>query len=192
MRVAFVVFDGVTLLDLVGVYDPLTRLGLGGFIAEFTWDTVGIKPVIQDDRQLSIGVGIVGSSLAAYDLLVVPGGRVTRQLRYDQHFMNWLCTGATVPLKAAVCTGALLFGAAGFLDGLEATTHPSAWMELSDYCKVVQNARVVDQGQVITCRGVTAGIDLGLYLAKRLAGSAAAREIAAIMDYPYYREEYFI
>ena len=89
------------------------------------------------------------------------------------------------PLKVSVCTGALLLGAAGFLQGRRATTHPSAYQELEPYCGEVVRERVVDEGDVVTAGGVSASIDLGLHLVQRLAGADARRRIAAQMDYPY-------
>ena len=80
---------------------------------------------------------------------------------------------------------ALLLGAAGFLRGRRATTHPSAYKELEPYCAEVVRERVVDEGDVITAGGVSASIDLGLHLVKRLAGADARQRVAAQMDYPY-------
>jgi len=77
-------------------------------------------------------------------------------------------------------------GSAGFLKGKQATTHPNAFNELRPYCAaVVMDQRVVDEGGVVTARGVTSSIDLGLHLVKRLAGSKARVAIAKQMDYPY-------
>ncbi|MCK5913732.1 MAG: DJ-1/PfpI family protein, partial [Desulfuromusa sp.] len=95
-------------------------------------------------------------------------------------------TAAPVPLKASVCSGSLLLGAAGFLRGKKATTHPKAYTELARYCAKVSKERIVDEGDVITARGVTSAIDLGLHLVERLAGKETRIEIARQMDYPYY------
>ena len=88
-------------------------------------------------------------------------------------------------LKTSVCTGALLLGSAGFLTGKHATTHPNAFDELNPYCASVVDQRVVDEEEVVTARGVTSSIDLGLHLVERLAGSEARVGIAKQMDYPY-------
>ena len=72
--------------------------------------------------------------LDGYDLVFVPGGMGTRALQHDREFIDWLKTAAPVKLKISVCTGALLLGAAGFLRGKKATTHPSAPKELEPYC----------------------------------------------------------
>jgi transcriptional regulator GlxA family with amidase domain len=73
-----------------------------------------------------------------------------------------------VPLKVSVCTGALLLGAAGFLQGRRAITHPAAYEELEPYCGEVARERVVDEGDIVTARGVSSAIDMGLHLVQRL------------------------
>jgi transcriptional regulator GlxA family with amidase domain len=79
----------------------------------------------------------------------------------------------------------LLLGSAGFLQGRRATTHPTAYKELERYCGMVVRERVVDEGDIITARGVSSAIDMGLHLVQRLAGADARDRIAAQMDYPY-------
>jgi len=103
----------------------------------------------------------------------------------DTSFIEWLQTCESSQLKVSVCTGALLLGAAGFLKDKRATTHPSAFRELKPLCGRVLRERIVDEGDVVTAAGVTAGIDLGLYLVEKLAGRAARVQIARQMDYPY-------
>jgi cyclohexyl-isocyanide hydratase len=118
-------------------------------------------------------------------MVVVPGGFGTRALVHDAGFIQWLKTCEPCKWKVSVCTGALLLGAAGFLKGKRATTHPSAFRELEPFCVSVLDARIVDEQDVITGRGVTSAIDLGLYLVQKLAGSEARARIARQMDYPY-------
>jgi len=186
MHAAFVLFDGLTALDFVGLYDPLTRLHSMQIMPDFHWDVCGLSKEVTDDRGLRLRIDKVGHSLSGYDILLVPGGFATRQLRKNVAFLDWLRTAAPIPLKASVCTGALLLGAAGFLAGQRATTHPNAFQELGKYCEVDTGVRVVDSGPVVTARGVTAGIDLGLHLVSRLAGPQAALRVAAQMDYPHF------
>jgi cyclohexyl-isocyanide hydratase len=119
-------------------------------------------------------------------LLFVAGGFGTRTLQHDNEFMEWLKSAAPVKLKTSVCTGALLLGAAGYLRGKQATTHPSALKELAPYCSAVLTKRVVDEGNVITAGGVSSSIDLGLHVVERLAGADARARIAAQMCYPYH------
>ena len=185
MTAAFLLYDNLVALDLIGAYDPITRLGSMDVIDGFEWDLCALDGPVTDDRGLRLTPDRVGTSLSDYDLLVVPGGHGTRRLRRDEAFLDWLGTAAPVPLKASVCTGALLLGAAGYLEGRRATTHPNAVDELAPHCAQVVGDRVVDEGPVVTARGVSAGIDLGLHVVGRLAGPGARARIAEQMDYPY-------
>jgi transcriptional regulator GlxA family with amidase domain len=185
MKAAFVVFDRMTSLDFIGFYDPVTRLKSMKIIEDFEWRVCSTTRSVVDDRGLRIEPDATGEPLDAYDLLFVPGGFGTRELQHDSRFIDWLKTARAVPLKVSVCTGALLLGAAGFLRGRRATTHPSACKELEPSCGLVVRERVVDEGDIITAGGVSASIDLGLHLVQRLAGVNGRERIASQMDYPY-------
>lgn len=183
MKIAFVIFNEMTAIDLVGVYDPLTRLKTMDFISDISWDVCAFKPTVRDSAGLRLVPDKVGGSLAGYDIVVMPGGYGTRRLINDAAFLAWLATAADCPLKVSVCTGSLLWGAAGFLEGLPATTHRRAYETLQPFCAEVRSERIVDAGKVITAGGVTSGIDLGLYLCAKLAGPAARDSIARQMEY---------
>jgi transcriptional regulator GlxA family with amidase domain len=185
MKTAFIIFDRMTALDLIGVYDPLTRLKSMSFVPEFSWQMCAFTKGVSDDRGLRFIPDTIAESLAAYDLIVIPGGMGTRSLRYDRAFIEWLQSAEPVKLKTSVCTGSLLLGAAGYLAGKRATTHPNAFEELEPYCAAVENRRIVDEGSVITARGVSSSLDLGLHLVERIAGGEARTRIAKQMDYPY-------
>jgi cyclohexyl-isocyanide hydratase len=185
MKAALVVFDGMTMLDFIGFYDALTRLPRMGFMPDFTWNVCALQPQVSDEQGLRLLADRVGGTLAGFDLLYVPGGMGTRKLQHDTQFVSWLATASGAELKVSVCTGALLLGAAGFLRGLTATTHPSALKELEPYCAKVVRERVVDQGSIVTGGGVSTSIDLGLHMVERLAGSDARDKVARQMDYPY-------
>jgi len=185
MRAALVVFDGMTFLDFVGFYDAVTRLRSMKIMDDFDWSICSLACRVTDDRGLTIEAQVVGEGLGGYDLLFVPGGRGTRRLRRDSGFVEWLKTAEPVPLKTSVCTGALLLGAAGFLRGRRATTHPRLYRELKLCCAEVIEQRIVDDGDVITAGGVSSAIDLGLHVVAKLAGAATRDLVAAQMDYPY-------
>jgi cyclohexyl-isocyanide hydratase len=179
----FVIFNGMNSLDFIGAFSAITQLRI--FFPEFRYEVCAPTSEVADDRGLRIVPTQAGLTLADFDLLVVPGGRGTRSLRSDEAFLEWLQTGAQVPLKVSVCTGALLLGAAGWLKGRNATTHPGAYDLLAPYCSAVVDDRVVDTGDIITGRGVSASIDVGLHVVKRLAGPEARVTVARNMDYPY-------
>jgi len=187
MKAALVIFDHMTYLDFVGFYDPLTRLRSMNVLADFEWRICSNRERVTDDRGagLTLLADSVLEPLSAYDLLFVPGGYGTRRLQDDGRFMEWLRTAGPVPLKVSVCTGSLLLGAAGFLRGKRATTHPSSLKELEPFCAAVLGDRIVDEGDVITGGGVSAAIDLGLHVVERLAGLDARSRIAAQMCYPW-------
>jgi cyclohexyl-isocyanide hydratase len=183
MKIAFVIYDRMTALDFVGAFDPLTRLKTMGFMPEVEWDVCALSREVCDGSGLRFVASKPGGTLGGYDLLVVPGGYGTRELVSDAAFMEWLGTAADCPLKASVCTGSILLGAAGYLRGLRATSHPLAYEALEQFCREVSRERVVDEGGVVTAGGVTAAIDLGLHLCERLAGRAAREKIREQMDY---------
>lgn len=193
MKVAFIIFQGMTLLDFAGVYDAVTRLNTMGFLPDLQWDICAHSEEVWDERSCSPGSqGLsvkpmqVNSSLSGYDIIIVPGGFGTQPLANDESFIAWLKTAESCLLKVSVCTGSLLLAAAGFLAGKRATTHPAMFDELRDRPQVeVVGQRIVDEGDVITARGVTASIDLGLYLCEKLAGRDAKEAIRQQMDYPY-------
>jgi len=184
-RIAFVVYDRMTVLDFIGIYDPLTRLKSMGFLPALTWDVCAMQPVARDDRGLSLNATRFNEPLGGYHILVVPGGFGARTLKDDPRFVTWLKTAAPADLKVSVCTGALLLGAAGFLRDKRATTHPAEYDALRPYCAEVVEKRIVDAGNVITAGGVTSAIDVGLYVVERLAGPDVRHKIARQMDYPY-------
>ncbi|MCP3027703.1 DJ-1/PfpI family protein [Halobacillus sp. A5] len=182
MKVAFVIFEDLTALDFVGVYDAVTRLKTMNFIPELEWEICSFTERVVDGTGLTFTPTKVNEPLDTYDMIIVPGGFGTRRLVGDRTFMEWLKTSKPCKLKASVCTGSLLYGSAGFLNGKSATTHPSAFENLKKYCTVVDD-RIVDEGDVITARGVSSSIDLGLYLCEKLAGHEAKEKIRIQMDY---------
>lgn len=185
MDAAFCVFDGMTMLDFVGAYDPISRLeGRSGPTVEC--DVCARSEAIEADG-FRLDVDRIEPDLGEYDLLFVPGGFATRELRHDEEFIEWLRTGTDCEYLTSVCTGSLLLGAAGFLEGKTATTHPNAVDLLKEYA-VVSDDRVVRDGNVITARGVTASIDFGLYVAEALSDAETREAIATQMDYPYGQE----
>jgi len=185
MKIAFVVFNGLTTMDFIGIYDPLTRLKTMGFMPDLGWDICAYTDIVKDDRGLVMVPTAIQEPLQSYDVLVVPGGYGTRTLVQDKNFIEWIKTAEPCKLKVSVCTGALLLGAAGFLRDKRATTHRSAFQELEPFCQKVLDHRIVDEGNIITARGVSSGIDEGLYVVERLAGAEARSKIARQMDYPY-------
>ncbi|OKP82503.1 thiamine biosynthesis protein ThiJ [Paenibacillus helianthi] len=185
MRIAFVLFDGITFLDFAGFYDVIRRLGAYEAGQGLEMDICGFTGQVEDEQGLVVQIGKVQPDLGQYDLVFVPGGMGTRKLLDDEPFISWLRGAEEVPYKVSVCTGSLLLGAAGFLQDRWATTHPSAYELLEPYCEQTVKTRIVQDGKVITGGGVSASIDLGLYIMSLLAGEAAMLAVKKQIDYPY-------
>ncbi len=183
MKIAFIIFNDITWLDLVGIYDPITRLKHMGFINDLEWDICSYTNSVADHYGLSVNPTKIKTSLEAYDVIIVPGGYGTRTLVHDEGFINWLRTAEKSSYRISICTGSLLLGAAGFLQGKKATTHFSEYENLKPYCAQVSKERIVEDGNAITAGAVTSSIDLGLYLCNKWAGAEAAATIRARMDY---------
>jgi transcriptional regulator GlxA family with amidase domain len=184
VKIAFIVYPDMTALDFIGIYDPISRLKAMSFIDEdISLDICAYTGEVRDNNGLRFMPDKVGHTLGCYDMVIVPGGFGWRKLAKDNGFLTWLKTAARCPLKASVSTGALLWGAAGFLADKRATTHPGALDYLRDYCSEVVDQRIVDDGDIITARGVMAAIDLGLYLCEKMAGREVKEEIKSQMDF---------
>ena len=117
-------------------------------------------------------------------MIVVPGGIGTRALLKDERLLDWI-RGAheTSTWTTSVCTGSLLLAAAGLLDGLDAATHWGAWADLGALGVRPTARRVVEEGKIITAAGVSAGIDMALTLAARIASDDIARAIQLEIEY---------
>lgn len=195
-RIALVAFEGMTLLDLVGPLDALSRLETMQIDATSSCEVVAMtcagathlrpaeraRPLVWAACGAELTATQFRPSLGRYDVLVVPGGPGTCALEHDADAIAWVASFPANRLTASVCTGSLLLGAAGRLSGRRATTHHTMLAELARFGAIASRERVVDEGQLVTAGGVTAGIDLGLHLVERLAGREAYAAIAAQME----------
>lgn len=184
MNIAFIVYNQMTMLDFIGAFDPITRLKELGYMPDLKWKIVAETDIIKDANGLIIKADLISPDLSDFDMIYIPGAK---EICRKESFIKWIKTAEKCPLKVSVCTGSLILGLAGFLKGKKATTHPNAYDELATYAEVIENKRIVDEGDVITARGVSASLDLGLYLCNMLAGHKATIHIAGIMDYEHYK-----
>lgn len=183
MKIAYILFDDITLLDFIGIYDPLARLKSQDHLPDLSWDLCAFTPSVRDSFGLEVRIDRVKNDLGDYDMIIVPGGYGTRSLQNDPEFISWLQTAGPAGKKISICTGALLLGAAGFLSGHRATTHFNEYQQLGQYCAEVVKERIVDDGMVITAGAVASSLDLGLYLCRMLAGESAAEQVRESMAY---------
>jgi len=181
MHIAIGVYDEFTSLDAMGPYQVLQHVPG----AEVVWCAAEAGIVRDDAGLLRMEVERTFDDVPRPDILVVPGGFITRKLARERHpIVDWIAGAHEhTTYTTSVCTGALLLGSAGILDGLEATTHWAAYDDLASYGAVPTEQRVVEQGKIITGAGVSAGIDMALTLAGRLAGDEVAMAIQLAIEY---------
>lgn len=182
-RIAFIVFNDITLLDLIGVYDPITRLKSMNYLPDLHWDICAMEDQIKDNFGLTVAVDKVKPDLSQYDTIIIPGGFGTRPLKEDLAFIEWIKGAHEAQYKISVCTGALLLGAAGFLKGRRATTNASAVELLRPFCQDIRTEKVVEDGNIITAGAVSSSLNLGLYLCEKWAGKDARVLIQEKMDF---------
>ena len=183
MKLAYIIFNGVTWLDLIGVYEPVSKLKSNKYLPELEWDICSFTEMAEDIFGLAVKPTKVRLPLHDYDAIIVPGGIGTRKLQFDSSFLNWIQSAAQCKYKISICTGSLILGAAGFLKDKKATTNFQEYETLKPYCREVVKDRVVNDNNVITAGAVTASIDLGLYLCGLWASQEAAEDIRKRIDY---------
>jgi putative intracellular protease/amidase len=180
MDIAIPLYDGFTALDAIGPYEVLSRLP--GARVRFLGHEAGA--VRTDNDMLSLNVQGGFEELPSPEVIVVPGGLGTRALLEDQRILSWLRSAhERSEWTTSVCTGSLLLGAAGILDGLEATTHWLSMGTLEGLGAIPTSRRVVEQGKVVTAAGVSSGLDMALVLADRIAGPVVAQAIQLAIEY---------
>jgi transcriptional regulator GlxA family with amidase domain len=183
MKLAYIVFEGITWLDFIGIYDPVSRLKSLNYLPDLSWDICSYSAIAKDNFGLEIKPTKIKNQFSDYNAIIVPGGWGTRQLQFDTGFINWIKTAEKVKHKISICTGSLILGAAGFLKNKTATTNFNEYEALKPYCKKISTERIVEDGDVITAAAVTASIDLGLFLCRKWVGTEAEQAIRKKMDY---------
>jgi putative intracellular protease/amidase len=173
-------FDGITALDIVGPYEVLQRLP--GADVKFVARSTG--EIRTDNTFLALVADYSLDEVTRADVLVVPGGFATRALEREEPLLEWIrAIDTTTAWTTSVCTGSMLLAAAGLLEGKEATTHWASLERLKQYGAIPTGRRVVEQGKIMTAAGVSAGIDMGLTLAARIAGDEFAQGIQLGIEY---------
>jgi transcriptional regulator GlxA family with amidase domain len=191
-RIGVLLFDGVEELDAVGPWEVLASWTREH--PEDGWDVSCFSPAGRDvlaANGLLIGAHHSAGEVPPLDVLIHPGGIGTRRLLRDEDHLDWLrAQRAAVPLLAAVSTGSLVYAAAGLLTRRRATTHWATVNLLSEIDPTVipdVDARFVDDGDLLSSAGVTAGIDLALHLVARLAGTDRAQAVERGLQYEPHR-----
>lgn len=190
LTVGIYIFDEVEVLDFAGpfeVFSTASRMGVkASGNAPFRVELLAKAATVRARGGLVVSAHHLLSAAPEIDVLLVPGGVVTAELE-DPELIAWIAkTAPRAQLTAAVCTGAFLLAAAGLLDNKRVTTH---WEDLDDLrrlfpaLQVESGARWVDEGNIVTSAGISAGLDMSLHLVRRLAGPDIATATAKQMDY---------
>jgi cyclohexyl-isocyanide hydratase len=179
MHIGMLLFPGLTQLDLTGPHEVFHRIP--GATVHLVWKD--LEP-IRADSGLAIVPSITLADCPQLDIVMVPGGFGQIALMDDAEVLAWLrAQAAHAQYVTAVCTGSLLLGGAGLLDGYRATTHWAFTELLADYGAIHAPGRVVEDRNRITGGGVSAGIDFALVLAARIAGDRVAQSIQLGIEY---------
>ena len=182
MQIAAVLFPRLTALDLIGPYETLQRLP--GATVTFVGHRRG--EVRTENGFLGLTVDAAFDEVMQPDVVIVPGGVGTRALMGDQVVLDWLrAVHPTTRYTTSVCTGSLVLGAAGLLNGLTATTHWSVLNALEALGATPTSQRVVEHldRRIITAAGVSSGIDMALRLAELLVDETAAKAMQLAIEY---------
>jgi transcriptional regulator GlxA family with amidase domain len=181
MQIAIGLYPGFTALDAIGPYAVFTNVP--GVDVVVCADRKG--PLADESDLLHFDLMHTFDEVPEPDVLLVPGGLITRRIAAEGGpIVDWIRSAhETTTYTTSVCTGALLLGAAGVLDGLPATTHWKAYDHLSTYGAQPTEQRVVIEGRVATGAGVSAGIDLALTLVDRLHGAEVAQAVQLGIEY---------
>jgi transcriptional regulator GlxA family with amidase domain len=179
MKIAFLFYDGMTALDAIGPHEILCRLP-----GAAVYRVARHAGPIQTDSHLILTADYSLSDILQADVLLVPGAGNAATLRDQPEVLEWLRSiHAKTTWTTSVCTGSLILGAAGILSGLRATTHWAAFERLKSWKAHPTQARFIEEGKVITAAGVSAGIDMALYLAAKIAGEKFAKSIQLGIEY---------
>ena len=179
LKIAILLFDDFTALDVVGPYEVLSK------IPNSKVYMVAVKPgLYKDIKGLQISADYSLKDIGNPDILIIPGGFGIDSLLNNQEIISWL-QDAYISSKwtVSVCSGALLLGAAGILKDCKATTHWNRKEQLAKYGANIQNERYFKDGKIITSAGVSAGIDMSLYLLSLVVNENYAKAVQLGMEY---------
>ncbi|WP_201274651.1 DJ-1/PfpI family protein [Mycolicibacterium sp. CH28] len=187
-NIGIVLFDDVEELDAIGPWEVLSA-----WVLRFPDDGYAVSCLSRSGGLVRCAKGLVVQAHHSFadapplDVLLHPGGQGVRPRLQDDEWLEWVRRqGDTVPLMTSVCTGSLVYATAGLLSHRPATTHWASldWLATIDpTIDVRREERFVDDGDMITAAGVSAGIDMALHLVARLAGVERAREVRRYIQY---------
>ena len=178
-KIAMLLFDNYTALDVVGPYEVLSK------IPDSKIYMVAVKPgIYKDIKGLQLSAGYSLKDIENPDILVIPGGFGIDSVLNNRGILNWIRNAHKISTwTVSVCSGAILLGAAGLLENRKATTHWNRKEQLAKYGVILQNERYVIDGKIITSAGVSAGLDMSLYLLSLVVNESFAKSVQLGMEY---------
>lgn len=179
MHITFLLYEGMTTLDMIGPHEVLARL------PNVTIQRVAKRAgMVRAGFDLGVRAESALSDITQTDILVVPGGGKATTLSEEPEILDWIKTiHKTTQWTTSVCTGSLILGAAGILHGKHATSHWAVLDRLSLWGAMPVSQRVVADGKIMTAAGVSAGIDMALLLAAKVAGAQVAEMLQLGIEY---------
>lgn len=180
MQIVFLFYDGMTALDAIGPHEILCRLP-GAKVQRVARKSGTVRT---DSANLELVAEYSLEDVSHADVLVIPGAGSATTLRDFPEVLAWVRSiHTTTKWTTSVCTGSLILGAAGLLSGLRATTHWAVMDRLSAWAAEPISERIVESGKIITAAGVSAGIDMALILAAKIAGPQVAQILQLGIEY---------
>lgn len=181
MEIVIYLYNGITALDAVGPYEVLSRMPDANI--KFVAETKG--PIVSDSHSLKLVADYDIWEIDKADILLIPGSVIgfLRETK-KEHVKDWIRKiHQTTQWTVSVCTGSIILASAGLLKGLKASSHWAVIHLLKDYGAIPALERFVREGKIITSQGVSAGIDMGLYLASQIVGMEEARAYQLMIEY---------
>ena len=192
-NVAIFIFDDVEVLDFAGPFEVFNVTGEVNDLVPFNTYTVALtEEPIKARGKLSINPHYSIDSCPTPDIILLPGGDGRRRLMKDERVLSWIATHVdNLEKLLSVCTGAFYIAHSGLLNGLSATTHHGAFSEFKETfpdIELIEDKRYVENGKIITAGGISAGIDMSLYVVEQLLGEEKLALTLEEMEWQWHQD----
>lgn len=182
MKIAFIIYNGFSTLDLANLFTPLTQLQCMNLLPDLSWDICAKHADIFDWQGFQVYPTRVNQPLTDYDLVIIPGSLETQNQLKDKDFLSWISSAAVASRIASVSNGTLLLAAAGLLKGRSVASVSDLSPELFQFGAQPLDKPIVKDNGVFTAASLTSSLDLGLMLCAQLAGQEAADKIRSQLE----------